>query len=180
MLERLRYRLGARLLEPLVREMQLVYRKAPNEKPVMPPVGGPDFKAQQTWHRDIAAYNSLEAFKRHALLTIGNVIGLGRRWPLPGWEKQLLDSIDHFRSDVLPWNVTWDPGGLDRHAERIHGLKQRNQGLEDVLTRLYQHSIDDMPEELAADIEANLGWKRTTHLSRPVSSGDEGWGPTDG
>jgi len=142
---------------PVARQLQQTYRNVPNPKPQMPVVGGEDFAEQQAWTRDIAGYNAVETFKRQASLTVGNLIGLAERWPLPGWQEAIDQSVNEFRSAVLPFHVVYDTGDLERHAERIYGLQIHNQGLADLVRRIFQHFINDMPDDLADEIEANLG-----------------------
>lgn len=174
---RIRYRLGARLLRPLAREMQAAMDQTPPvEVPDPPPVGAPDtFRERQEWARKITERDALTMRIRWEKNAIGNLILLAGSWPHAGWQQVIHDRLRRMPT-LHPFSSVYDVGHLERAAERIAGLEDRNRGLTDLVRRVYQHFIDIMPGDLADEIGTNLGMERRSMLTTTITDvSDEGW-----
>lgn len=147
----------------------------PVDVPEPPPVGAPDtFRERQEWARKITERDALSARIRWEKNAIGNLVLLAGSWPHDGWEQVIHDSLRRMPT-LHPFSSVYDVGHLERAAERLDGLKDRNDGLTDLVHRLYRHFIDDMPDDLADEIATNLGMVRRSMLTTSSTVPDEGW-----
>lgn len=174
----LRYRTGAWLLRPLITKVIKTADGTPRpEVPDAPPIGAPGrFADRQKWANAVTDRDLVSARVRAEQSTLRDLYGLGQVWPYDNWEQVTQDRLAREAPRTLNRiSTVYDTdGNLHRYAERIEQLTERNDGLVDLVRRIYRHFIDDMPDELVAELDERLGMERRSHLMvRQVP--DEGW-----
>lgn len=173
-----RYRIGAWFLRPLiVKVARTAGETLRPQVPDRPSIGGDDeFDGVQAWAEGLTKRDAVSARVRAEQSAVRELYGLARAWPYNGWDQVTQDRLAREGArNVNPISTVYDlDGNMHRYAERLHGLSVRNDGLVNLITRMYWHFIDDMPDELADELEQQLGMQRRRMLTtRGVS--DEGW-----